>query len=116
MVKNEMSYVNPPRGVVNPKLGQHLPKNIDIDEVNQLFDIKYPLSVRNRAILEVMHGSGLRLSELVNIDCRELNLREGGVPLIKSILIWIFHIYRQFIIPLIHELKEGKNNAFLSFN
>lgn len=84
MVKNEMISVNPARGVVNPKLGQHLPKNIDIDEVNQLLDIEYndPLSVRDRAMLEVMYGSGLRLSELVNINCRELNLREGEVRVI----------------------------------
>jgi integrase/recombinase XerC len=84
MVKNNLISANPARGVLNPKLGQHLPKNIDIDEVNQLLDIEYndPLSVRDRAMLEVMYGSGLRLSELVNINCRELNLKEGEVRVI----------------------------------
>ena len=81
MVKNELISANPARGVLNPKLGQHLPKNIDIDEINQLLDIEYsdPLSVRDRAMLEVMYGSGLRLSELVSLNCRELNLTEGEV-------------------------------------
>jgi len=105
MVKNELIVANPARGVVNPKLGQHLPKNIDIDEVNQLLNIEYndPLSVRDRAMLEVMYGSGLRLSELVNINCRELNLREGEVrvmgkgnkerklPLGRESIKWIEH-------------------------
>lgn len=105
MVKNELIAANPARGVVNPKLGQHLPKNIDIDEVNQLLNIEYndPLSVRDRAMLEVMYGSGLRLSELVNINCRELNLREGEVrvmgkgnkerklPLGRESIKWIEH-------------------------
>lgn len=81
MVKNDQISANPARGVLNPKLGQHLPKNIDIDEINQLLDIEYsdPLSVRDRAMLEVMYGSGLRLSELVSLNCRELNLTEGEV-------------------------------------
>jgi len=58
-----------------------LPKNIDVDEVNQLLDIDLndPLAVRDRAMLEVMYGAGLRLSELVNMDCRHLDLTTGEV-------------------------------------
>ncbi len=105
MVKNDQISANPARGVLNPKLGQHLPKNIDIDEINQLLDIEYndPLSVRDRAMLEVMYGSGLRLSELVSLNCRELNLTEGEVrvtgkgnkerklPLGRESIKWIEH-------------------------
>lgn len=105
MVKNERLTANPARGVLNPKLGQHLPKNIDIDEINQLLDINYndPLSVRDRAMLEVMYGSGLRLSELVSLDCRELNLTDGEIrvmgkgnkerklPLGRESIKWIKH-------------------------
>lgn len=123
MVKNEMISVNPARGVVNPKLGQHLPKNIDIDEVNQLLDIEYndPLSVRDRAMLEVMYGSGLRLSELVNINCRELNLREGEVrvmgkgnkerklPLGRESVKWI-----EYWLTMRNELKPQDDALFIS--
>lgn len=105
MVKNQLISANPARGVLNPKIGQHLPKNIDIDEINQLLDIEYndPLSVRDRAMLEVMYGSGLRLSELVNLNCRELNLKEGEIrvmgkgnkerklPLGRESIKWIQH-------------------------
>ncbi|KFA59361.1 tyrosine recombinase XerC [Gilliamella sp. wkB18] len=81
LVKKQVLKANPGRGILNPKLGKHLPKNIDIDEINQLLNIEYndPLSVRDRAMLEVMYGSGLRLSELVNINCRELNLTDGEI-------------------------------------
>lgn len=123
MVKNEMISVNPARGVVNPKLGQHLPKNIDIDEINQLLDIEYndPLSVRDRAMLEVMYGSGLRLSELVNINCRELNLREGEVrvmgkgnkerklPLGRESVKWI-----EYWLTMRNELKPQDDALFIS--
>lgn len=72
---------NPAKGIATPRAPRHLPKNIDVDEVNQLLDIDLndPLSVRDRAMLEVMYGAGLRLSELVNMDCRHLDLTTGEV-------------------------------------
>ncbi|MCX8711523.1 tyrosine recombinase XerC [Gilliamella sp. B2969] len=115
MVKNELIVANPARGVLNPKVGQHLPKNIDIDEINQLLDIEYndPLSVRDRAMLELMYGSGLRLSELVNLNCRQLNLndaeikvmgkgsKERKLPLGRESIKWIKHwlSMRDFLEP-----------------
>ncbi|OCG34613.1 tyrosine recombinase XerC [Gilliamella sp. Gris1-4] len=115
MVKNELLTANPARGVLNPKLGQHLPKNIDIDEINQLLDIDHndPLSVRDRTMLEVMYGSGLRLSELVGLNCRELNLIDGEIrvmgkgnkerklPLGRESIKWIKHwlLMRGFLAP-----------------
>ncbi|KDN10234.1 tyrosine recombinase XerC [Gilliamella sp. Imp1-1] len=115
MVKNEQLTANPARGVLNPKLGQHLPKNIDIDEINQLLDIDHndPLSVRDRTMLEVMYGSGLRLSELVGLNCQELNLVDGEIrvmgkgnkerklPLGRESIKWIKHwlSMRNFLTP-----------------
>jgi integrase/recombinase XerC len=62
-----------------PKIPRHLPKNIDVDDVNRLLDIDLndPLAVRDRAMLEVMYGAGLRLSELVNLDIKHLDLESG---------------------------------------
>lgn len=75
---------NPAKSVQNPKQGKPLPKNIDVDEINQLMDIKYndPLAVRDRAMLELMYGSGLRLSELVNLNCRTINLVDSEVKVL----------------------------------
>lgn len=72
---------NPAKGIATPRAPRHLPKNIDVDEVNQLLDIDLndPLAVRDRAMLEVMYGAGLRLSELVIMDCRHLDLTTGEV-------------------------------------
>jgi integrase/recombinase XerC len=70
---------NPAKGVRAPKAPRHLPKNIDVDDVSRLLDIDIndPLAVRDRAMLEVMYGAGLRLSELVNLDCKHLDLASG---------------------------------------
>lgn len=73
--------VNPAKAVSAPKTPRHLPKNIDVDDVNRLLDIDLndPLAVRDRAMLEVMYGAGLRLSELVNLDIKHLDLDTGEV-------------------------------------
>ncbi|MEK9497891.1 tyrosine recombinase XerC [Photorhabdus sp. P32] len=73
--------VNPSKTVSTPGTKRHLPKNIDVDEVNQLLNINFndPLSVRDRTMLEVMYGAGLRLSELVGLDCQHLDLESGEV-------------------------------------
>lgn len=94
---------NPAKGITTPKAGRHLPKNIDVDDVNRLLDIDIndPLAVRDRAMLEVMYGAGLRLSELVNMDCRHIDLttgevwvmgkgsKERRVPVGKSAVTWV---------------------------
>lgn len=72
---------NPAKGVATPRAPRHLPKNIDVDEVNRLLeiDVNDPLAVRDRAMLEIMYGAGLRLSELVGIDTGHLDLASGEV-------------------------------------
>ncbi|QHM72861.1 tyrosine recombinase XerC [Mixta intestinalis] len=81
MVSQGALKANPAKGVSAPRAARHLPKNIDVDEVNQLLDIDQsdPLAVRDRTMMEVMYGAGLRLSELVGIDCRHLDLEAGEV-------------------------------------
>lgn len=72
---------NPAKGITSPKLPRHLPKNIDVDQVNQLLniDLHDPLAVRDRAMLEMMYGAGLRLSELVGINCPDFDREAGEV-------------------------------------
>ena len=96
---------NPAKGISTPKAPRHLPKNIDVDDVNRLLDIDIndPLAVRDRTMLEVMYGAGLRLSELVNIDCKHLDLAGGEVwvigkgskerrlPMGRSAVQWLEH-------------------------
>lgn len=67
LVSQGVLHANPAKGIRTPRSGRHLPKNIDVDEMNQLLeiDLNDPLAVRDRAMLEVMYGAGLRLSELV---------------------------------------------------
>jgi integrase/recombinase XerD len=60
-----------------PKIGDHLPEVLTIEEVDRLIsaiDLSQPEGQRNRAIIEVLYGSGLRVSELVNLKISNMYL------------------------------------------
>lgn len=68
--------------IESPKLGRGLPKVIDEDGITRLLeapDIETPVGMRDRAMLETMYATGLRVSELVGLDLANLNLNQGVV-------------------------------------
>lgn len=63
----------------NPKRELHLPDVLSVEEVNaimQAVNLSTPEGHRNRAILEILYGSGLRVSELVNLKLSNMYLTE----------------------------------------
>jgi integrase/recombinase XerC len=69
---------NPARAVATPKREKHLPSVLQSSDVTLLLeqpDLSTPLGVRDRAFLELMYGSGLRISELVGIDLDDIEVR-----------------------------------------
>ncbi len=81
--RGELS-ANPAKGVSAPRKQRPLPKNLDVDEVDQLLDVNEddPLSIRDRAMMELMYGAGLRLAELVSIDVKHLSSMRGEIRVI----------------------------------
>ncbi|MCG6202159.1 tyrosine recombinase XerC [Psychromonas antarctica] len=81
LVQFEQLTHNPAKGISAPKLDKPLPKNISVDEMFQLLDIKEkdPLSVRDQCMMELMYSSGLRVSELVGINLPDLKLSQQEV-------------------------------------
>ncbi|MEM7405934.1 MAG: site-specific tyrosine recombinase XerD [Pseudomonadota bacterium] len=73
---------DPSATISAPKLGRPLPEALTEPEVERLLaapDITDPLGLRDRAMLEVLYATGLRVSELVNLDFSEVSLRQGIV-------------------------------------
>jgi integrase/recombinase XerD len=65
-----------------PKLSRHLPVSLTEMQVEALLnapDIAHPLGLRDRTMLEMLYASGLRVSELVNLDLGQVNLNVGVV-------------------------------------
>jgi integrase/recombinase XerD len=68
-----------------PKLGRKLPDTLDVNEINlilEAIDHSKPEGTRNRAILEVLYSSGLRVSELINLRKSNLFLDAGFIRVI----------------------------------
>ncbi|AHG78738.1 Tyrosine recombinase xerC [Mannheimia varigena USDA-ARS-USMARC-1388] len=76
LIKVGRMTANPTLGVKSPKVGKHLPKNIDAEQVGQLFaiDSDEPSDLRDIAMMELMYSSGLRLSELQGLDLGDMDL------------------------------------------
>ncbi len=76
VVQGELK-VNPATGISAPKQSRLLPKNIDQEQVGKLLNnqSKEPIDIRDRAMLELMYSSGLRLSELQGLNLSSINTR-----------------------------------------
>ena len=72
---------NPAEGITTPKTEKRLPKTLDVDQTSRLVEIKgdKALTLRDRAILELMYSSGLRLAECVSLDIYSVDIRDGLV-------------------------------------
>ncbi|MCL2877416.1 MAG: tyrosine recombinase XerC [Acidobacteria bacterium] len=70
---------SPARTVASPKKELRLPDYMTVDTVEELMempDTNTPAGVRDRAILELLYGSGLRVSELVGLDLENISMSE----------------------------------------
>ena len=72
---------NPFAGIAAPKSGKRLPKALSVDQAAHLMQIEGDATLvrRDRALLELLYSSGLRLAEIVAIDVTDLDLRDGAV-------------------------------------
>ncbi len=72
---------NPVDAVSAPKSGKRLPGNLDADRMAKLLEIRGegPIVARDRAILELLYSSGLRLAELTGLDIGDIDLADRTV-------------------------------------
>ena len=76
---------NPCDRIDAPKLGKYLPAVLSVEEVDAIIssvDLKAPHGLRDRAILEVLYGCGLRVSECTGLLISHVHLEEGYVDVV----------------------------------
>lgn len=75
--------VNPAAAVVSPKQPQKLARHLDVDDAHRLMEDasarEDAIGARDRAMWELLYGSGLRVSELVSLNVSQVKLQEGWV-------------------------------------
>jgi integrase/recombinase XerC len=80
LIRRGMVSVHPLSTIRTPKQEKRLPKCLDLEQVQKLLDAPGDadlLSARDKAMLEVLYSSGIRVSELVELDMADLDLQEG---------------------------------------
>ena len=80
-LSEKYNVVNVSLKINNPKFSRKLPNILTIEEVDQLLEINLITSFdyRNKAMLELMYSSGLRVSELIDLKLSNINLEDGYV-------------------------------------
>ena len=82
LLREGVTDLDPAAGVPQPRLPRSLPRPIPLEDVRRLLeapDEETPSGIRDRAILELLYGSGLRISELTGLDVDDIDLEEGSV-------------------------------------
>jgi integrase/recombinase XerC len=83
LVREGLAPGNPARAVASPRRPKRLPQVLPEEEVAALVEappaLAGPLALRDRAFLELLYGSGLRVSELTGLDVPDLDLAQGLV-------------------------------------
>ena len=80
VARDESGFVDPTLRIERPKIPRSLPKALAEREIESLLaapDVDTVLGVRDRAMLELMYATGLRVSELVDLPLAALNPRQG---------------------------------------
>ena len=81
LIREKQLTSNPVAEVSAPKHGKRLPANLDADRMARLLDIEGegPVVARDRAMLELLYSSGLRLAELTDLDILDADLADATV-------------------------------------
>jgi len=80
LVREGVIKEDPTAQLAMPKIGRSLPKSLTEEQVESLLkapDTSDPLGNRDRAMLEVPYATGLRVSELVNLTMKQVNMNQG---------------------------------------
>lgn len=108
--------------IINPRLRRKLPNILTIEEVDNLLDIKLntPFDYRNKAMLELMYSSGLRVSELVDLKLNNIDLDNGYVRCLgkgkKERIIPIGEIAIEYLKKYINEYRNSMKKGYYTEN
>jgi len=77
LLREEIISTSPVATTSSPKLDRRLPSFLTIEEINRLLetpDLSTPQGLRDRALMELLYASGIRVSELVSLNLERVNL------------------------------------------
>ncbi len=80
LVRDKYLDKDPSIHLETPKIEKRLPKVLSVEEVERLLDgpaMNHPIGIRDKAMLELLYATGIRVSELVHLNIGDVNLEMG---------------------------------------
>ncbi len=125
--KEDITKEDPALYVESQKIDKKLPVVLSIEEINKMLDsidVDSSIGIRNKAMVETLYASGLRISELLSLKISDVHLREKYLTIIgkgnKERLVPIGEMavisLRKYIEKARGELSKGINSNLLFFN
>ena len=130
LLKEQIITLNPMQKVLGPKKEKHLPASLSLDQVEKILqapDTSDYIGLRDRAILELMYATGLRVSELTHLSLRDLHLELGFIqtigkgnkerllPIGEEAAYWL-NQYLQDVRPLFLAKKTSRHTQHVFLN
>lgn len=113
LVIKKVILTNPYKLIKNPKKDKKLPNFLQPNELQKIFDsidIKTPLGLRNRLIIELLYATGMRVSELTNLKIKDIDFKNKEIRVIgkgnKERIVY-YGEYASYYLDLY--LKESRN-------
>lgn len=129
LVRQSIQKINPMLEIDSPKKEHRLPVALSVDEVTKLLDqpdVTQKLGIRDRALLETLYATGIRVSELINLKFSDLHeelkllkvlgkgSKERLIPISDVAISWIKSYQEKVRDPLL--LKSGKYTDTIFLN
>ncbi len=127
LIQEGILEANPVEDLESPKVAKTLPEILSVKEIEQVLEqpnLRTPLGMRDRAMLELLYATGMRVSELTHLPTHQVNL-EGGyvllygkgskeriVPLGSEAMKWV----ALYLKGARESLSKGKENPSLFIN
>ena len=125
-LKKEGYYEGELPEVDPPKKPKELPNCLSVEEVESLLEapnMKSPSGIRDKAMLELMYASGLRVSELLNLEKRNVNLNKGIITIFgkgaKERKVPMGDFALEYVVKYLNEVRDlfhGKDSKYLFLN
>jgi integrase/recombinase XerD len=127
LIQEGILEANPIEELESPKIAKTLPEILNLKEVEQLLEQpnpQTPIGIRDRAMLEVLYATGMRVSELTHLPINQVNLESGYVlvfgkgskerivPLGSEAMKWV----ALYLKAARERLAKGKESPFLFIN
>ena len=126
LLRTKKVLVEPTNGIQAPKIEKRVPSILTAKEVELLLDQPQDVDlkgIRDKAMLELMYASGLRVSELLNLEKRNVNLNKGIITIFgkgaKERKVPMGDFALEYVVKYLNEVRDlfhGRDSKYLFLN